>query len=109
VGVESSACTASGSAEGGTETKSPNPGELGDSSGGGKDGVIRTADKDGVGFLSGNKGADIGSRGLDEIKSRSELDWSRLVDALVFLATGCGGVLGRGINGSLLGSRDISN
>lgn len=79
VGVAKSEKPASGSAEGGTETKSPKPGEVGGSSGGREGGVldsdIRVVGEDAGTFLSGNKGLALVSRGLDEIKSSNELDW----------------------------------
>lgn len=78
MGVAKSPKSPSGSAEGGTETKSPNPGEVGNSSPECNGGVwgrdIRVRDG-AAGFLSGNMGLALDSSGLDDIRSNKELDW----------------------------------
>lgn len=97
---------ASGSSEGGTETKSPNPGELGNSGfevGGvsGGDG-IRTGAGETAAFLIGNSGEEVCPSGLEEIRSSKELDLELDPVAVVVGGVGEGESSGRGTRGCIV-------
>lgn len=95
---------ASGSSEGGTDTKSPNPGEVGisDLEVGGVAGGdrIRTGATMAAGFLTGNSGGEVDSFGLEEIRSKRELGWALGPPAL--LVDGEGEFSGRGTRGCII-------
>ena len=64
------------------------------------DNGIRTGAGGAAGFLMGNSGGDVDSWGLEEIRSKRELDWA--LGPLVLSEGGEGEFSGRGTRGCIM-------